>query len=96
MPSDPYSQTAKLLDKASSAGMTEETTPRPSKAAPTNTPMAVVGKKYMDPQSRSDEEYMEGAQRGINKRLSEAGERLSGEYRSRRYNDRRYGRRNGR
>jgi hypothetical protein len=44
--------------------------------------MQVVGKKYTDPQSLADEEYMTGAQQRLNKQLTRTGERMSEEMRT--------------
>ncbi len=91
---DPYTQTAKLLDAG--PARKKAITPTPTGLSSSPTPDVVVGRKYNDPQSRADEEYMEGAQRKINEGLQRGAEKVSGEYRTRRYNDRRYGRRSGR
>ena len=45
--------------------------------------MQVVGKKYMDPQSQADEQYMTLAQRRINERLARGAQQLSDELRKR-------------
>lgn len=92
---DPYSKAAKVLDTAG-GGSKSSRAPSAAKSTASSIPDVVVGRKYTDPQSRADEEYMEGAQRDINRKLMRGAERLSGEYRSRRFNDRRYGRRSGR
>ena len=97
---DPYRQAANALDSANKPAREVASTAVSRQARQTDTDTVSMGHKYMDPQSRSDEEYMNTAQRGISKRLSEAGERMSertrGEYTRRRTVDRRYGRRSGR
>jgi hypothetical protein len=92
---DPYSQTAKLLDAGPSPAK-RTTSPAAPSVGRSPVPDVVVGKRYEDPESRADEEYMAGAQKRIEKRLSEGAERISGEYTKRRFNDRRYGRRSSR
>jgi len=96
MAHDPYSQTAKLLDAGPSP--TKRTAGKSSASASPSPaiPDVVVGKRYTDPESVRNEEYMTGAVKRLNQRMSADNERVSGEYRSRRYNDRRFGRRSGR
>lgn len=77
---NPYTKAARVLDD--STGKRKAPTGKAAAPAKAETSMHVVGKKYMDPQSRSDEAYMTGAQQRINKRLAGAGERMSEELRT--------------
>lgn len=97
MPNDPYTVAAKLLD-AGPDNKPSRPAPAPpvKRAAASSAPDVMVGKKYDDPQSREDEQYMTGAVKRINQRIEAGNERMSGEYTKRRFNDRRYGRRSSR
>ena len=76
--SDPYRRTARALDEATTPKK-RKLQPKPAPSA--EVPMQVVGKRYMDPESLANEEYMTGAQGRINRRLAEGAERMSEEMR---------------
>lgn len=79
---DPYRRAAEALDREKQKP--SRPTKKPVKDVGDPEPMQVVGKKYTDPQSLADEEYMRGAQQRINTYLAGGAERLSEELRTKR------------
>jgi len=78
---NPYRRAAEALNR-------EKRKPEPRARKPVveagdPLPMQVVGKKYVDPQSLADEQYMTMAQRRINERLARGAQQLSDELRKR-------------